>query len=98
MFLFIIYVFIYVIGFLVEFVSTPVVSGFTSAAAIMIASAQVKGLLGLRFDAESFTETWGGVFSHISEVRVGDAVLALCCCTVLLTMKVCYIYNLLLVQ
>ncbi|KAF4518518.1 hypothetical protein B566_EDAN004262 [Ephemera danica] len=75
------------LGFLVEFVSTPVVSGFTSAAAIMIASAQVKGLLGLKFDAESFTETWSGIFSHISETRMGDVVLALCCCTVLLTLK-----------
>ena len=34
------------LGFLIDFISVPVIAGFTSAAAITIASGQIKGLLG----------------------------------------------------
>lgn len=37
-------------GFLVNFLSTPVVAGFTSAAAILIGLSQAKHLLGIRMD------------------------------------------------
>ncbi|KAM3961068.1 sodium-independent sulfate anion transporter [Aphomia sociella] len=76
------------LGFLVEFVSLPVVSGFTSAAAITIASSQIKGLLGLKFSAETFTSTWRGVYQHIDETRLPDTLLSLACCVVLMGMKV----------
>ncbi|CAH0397843.1 unnamed protein product [Chilo suppressalis] len=75
------------LGFLVEFVSLPVVSGFTSAAAITIASSQIKGLLGLKFSAETFVGTWKGVFGHIQDTRLPDTLLSLACCIVLLGMK-----------
>ncbi|XP_038212343.1 sodium-independent sulfate anion transporter-like [Zerene cesonia] len=75
------------LGFLVEIVSTPVVSGFTSAAAITIASSQIKGLLGLKFDAETFISTWRGVFHNISNTRMQDTLLGLSCCIVLMGMK-----------
>ncbi|CAH0723330.1 unnamed protein product, partial [Brenthis ino] len=75
------------LGFLVEFVSLPVVSGFTSAAAITIASSQIKGLLGLRFNAETFTSTWRGVFHNIGRTRMEDSLLGLSCCIVLMGMK-----------
>ncbi|XP_041978767.1 sodium-independent sulfate anion transporter-like [Aricia agestis] len=76
------------LGFLVEFVSLPVVSGFTSAAAITIASSQIKGLLGLNFSAETFTSTWAGVVHNITSTRVQDTLLGLACCIVLMGMKV----------
>ncbi|XP_023942591.2 sodium-independent sulfate anion transporter [Bicyclus anynana] len=75
------------LGFLVEFVSLPVVSGFTSAAAITIASSQIKGLFGLKFSAETFISTWGGVFHHIGQTRLEDTLLGLSCCIVLMGMK-----------
>ncbi|KAG6454520.1 sodium-independent sulfate anion transporter-like [Manduca sexta] len=75
------------LGFLVDFVSLPVVSGFTSAAAITIASSQIKGLLGLRFSAETFLSTWKGLFEHIGETRMQDTLLSLACCIVLMGMK-----------
>ncbi|XP_045497828.1 sodium-independent sulfate anion transporter-like [Colias croceus] len=75
------------LGFLVEIVSTPVVSGFTSAAAITIASSQIKGLLGLKFDAETFIATWKGVFHNIGNTRMQDTLLGLSCCIVLMGMK-----------
>jgi MFS superfamily sulfate permease-like transporter len=34
-------------GFLIDFISLPVIAGFTSAAAITIATGQVKSLLGI---------------------------------------------------
>ncbi|CAH2238333.1 jg17490 [Pararge aegeria aegeria] len=75
------------LGFLVEFVSLPVVSGFTSAAAITIASSQIKGLFGLKFNAETFISTWGGVFHHIRQTKMEDTLLGLSCCIVLMGMK-----------
>ncbi|CAB3363897.1 Hypothetical predicted protein [Cloeon dipterum] len=75
------------LGFLVNFISAPVVSGFTSAAAFMVASAQVKGLLGLKFDADSFASIWTAVFNHIHETKLWDAVLGGCCCVFLLTLR-----------
>ncbi|KAJ0177281.1 hypothetical protein K1T71_007290 [Dendrolimus kikuchii] len=75
------------LGFLVEFVSLPVVSGFTSAAAITIASSQIKGLLGLKFSAETFISTWKGLFEHVGETRMQDTLLSLVCCIVLMGMK-----------
>ena len=41
------------LGFLIDFISVPVIAGFTSAAAITIASSQVKSLLGLKILVES---------------------------------------------
>ncbi|CAH2106303.1 unnamed protein product [Euphydryas editha] len=75
------------LGFLVEFVSLPVVSGFTSAAAITIASSQIKGLFGLSFNAETFISTWREVFNHIGSTRYEDTLLGLSCCVVLMGMK-----------
>ena len=35
-------------GFLINFVSAPVMSAFTSAVSIQVATSQIKGLLGLK--------------------------------------------------
>ncbi|GBP59958.1 Sodium-independent sulfate anion transporter [Eumeta japonica] len=75
------------LGFLVEFVSLPVVSGFTSAAAVTIASSQIKGLLGLKFSAETFVATWKGIYRHIADTRLPDTLLSFACCILLLGMK-----------
>ncbi|KAH9628522.1 hypothetical protein HF086_008042, partial [Spodoptera exigua] len=80
--------FVYAImGFLVEFISVPVVSGFTSAAALTIASSQVKGLLGLRYNADTFVSTWKNFFKHVGEARLSDSMLSLGCIIVLTVMK-----------
>lgn len=76
------------LGFLVDLVSTPVVSAFTSAGAITIASAQVKNLFGLKFSAETFVDVWKNFFIHISEVQLWDTLLGFICIFVLLAMRV----------
>lgn len=76
------------LGFLVEFVSTPVVTGFTAAAAVTIASSQIKNLLGISFESHSFIQTWSNIFEHAGETRLWDAVLGCSCCVVLFALKV----------
>lgn len=76
------------LGFLVEFVSTPVVSAFTSAGAITIASSQIKNLFGLKYDAESFMEAWKKFFMNIASVQLWDTVLGFGCIAILLLMRV----------
>lgn len=75
------------LGFLVDFVSAPVVSGFTSAAALIIASSQLKGLFGLKYNADSFISTWRQFFEHCHEMRVWDLVLGVVCIVVLLSLR-----------
>lgn len=75
-------------GFLVDFVSAPVVSGFTSAAALIIASSQLKGLFGLKYSADSFVSTWRQFFEHYHETRVWDLSLGVVCIIVLLSLRV----------
>ncbi|KAA0193075.1 hypothetical protein HAZT_HAZT008552 [Hyalella azteca] len=75
------------IGFLVTFIGRTVISAFTSAAAVTIATSQIKGLLGLSFEAEGFIQTWKAIFQHISETRYQDAVLGIVCCIALLLLK-----------
>ncbi|XP_076234572.1 sodium-independent sulfate anion transporter [Calliopsis andreniformis] len=75
------------LGFLVEFVSIPVVSGFTSAASLIIACSQIKSLLGLKIHGESFIEIWRELVSNIGRTRIPDLVLSCCCILILLTLK-----------
>lgn len=75
------------LGFLVDFVSIPVVAAFTSAGAITIVTSQIKNLLGLQFNAESFSSVWYKVFEHIKETKLWDALLGITCFTILLVLR-----------
>ncbi|XP_050297998.1 sodium-independent sulfate anion transporter-like isoform X2 [Anthonomus grandis grandis] len=63
------------LGFLVEFFSFPVISGFTTAAAISIACSQLKQLLGIKGPANEFLAAWESLFKNIGQTRKWDAVL-----------------------
>lgn len=57
------------LGFLVNFLSHPVIAGFTSAAAIIIAVSQLKYLMGIEIPRFSvLTDTVGYAFQHIREI------------------------------
>ncbi|CAG7835167.1 unnamed protein product [Allacma fusca] len=75
------------LGFIVNFISTPVMSGFTSAAAITICSTQIKSLLGLTFPAEGFLDVFKGTVEHISDMKTNDALLSIVCIGVLLFLQ-----------
>ncbi|MBY4677163.1 SulP family inorganic anion transporter [Marinobacterium arenosum] len=65
-------------GSLVNFVSHSVVVGFTSGAAIVIASSQVKNLLGIRIDSDgTFLSTWVGVIDAVGDTNVYALAVAL---------------------
>lgn len=75
------------LGFLVEFISAPVISGFCSAAALTVASTQVKGLFGLKFSGSSFVEIWTGFFTNLSKINPWDAGLGCSSIVVLLLLR-----------
>ncbi|XP_034960054.2 sodium-independent sulfate anion transporter [Zootoca vivipara] len=71
------------LGFLLDFISYPVIKGFTSAAAVTIGFNQVKTLLGLQNIPRQFILQVYYTFCRIGETRVADAVLGLFCLTAL---------------
>ncbi|KAL6110438.1 slc26a11 [Pungitius sinensis] len=71
------------LGFLLDFISFPVIKGFTCAAAVTIGFGQVKNILGLQdVPHEFFLEVYY-TFYKIPEARTGDVVLGLLCLAVL---------------
>lgn len=72
------------LGFLIQFISLPVTAGFTSAAAITIASGQLKSLFGIPGKSNEFIESWINVFKNIHEIRLWDSVLGVSTIVVLL--------------
>ena len=81
------------LGFLIDFISVAVIAGFTSAAALTIASSQMKSLLGLSIVEESHLHhlgiipKWIDVFTNIKTCRWQDATLGLLTCAVLLGLR-----------
>lgn len=71
-------------GTLVNFVSHSVVVGFTTGAAIVIASSQVKNILGISIESTgAFISTWQGVFEaahNTNYYAVSVAAVTVVCC------------------
>ncbi|XP_043790254.1 sodium-independent sulfate anion transporter isoform X3 [Apis laboriosa] len=66
------------LGFLVDFISMPVTSGFTSATSIIIIISQLQGLLGLKFKAHNIVDNLRKIFQNIENIRTADLILGLC--------------------
>ena len=65
-------------GFLINFLSKPVISGFTSAAALTIAISQVKNLLGMDIDRSSrFYEEFWQLVTHVEEIHLMTAMIGI---------------------
>uniref|UniRef100_A0A8C3QVB7 Solute carrier family 26 member 11 n=1 Tax=Cyanoderma ruficeps TaxID=181631 RepID=A0A8C3QVB7_9PASS len=67
------------LGFLLDFISCPVIKGFTSAASITISFNQIKNILGLQGVPRQFFLQVYETLRRIGETRAGDAVLGLTC-------------------
>ncbi|KAL7303389.1 hypothetical protein TKK_0004574 [Trichogramma kaykai] len=63
------------VGFLVDFISMPVIAGFTNAAAIIIGSSQIGTLLGIQGRAESFVDAMRKLVERFDEIQLGDTLL-----------------------
>uniref|UniRef100_A0A8C3FYX6 Sodium-independent sulfate anion transporter n=1 Tax=Chrysemys picta bellii TaxID=8478 RepID=A0A8C3FYX6_CHRPI len=75
------------LGFLLDFVSCPVIKGFTSAASVTISFNQVKNILGLHNIPRQFFLQVYHTFQRIGETRAGDALLGLVCLAVLVGLR-----------
>ncbi|NXB61080.1 S2611 protein, partial [Struthidea cinerea] len=71
------------LGFLLDFISCPVIKGFTSAASVTISFNQIKNILGLQGIPRQFFLQVYETLRRIWETRAGDAVLGLTCLAVL---------------
>jgi len=87
------FIFPTILGFLLDFISGPVSVGFTSAASIIIATSQVKDILGLKVSGTKFVQVWQSIFEHISETRRWDTALGIVCIIVLLLLRVSTKYS-----
>ncbi|XP_071871095.1 sodium-independent sulfate anion transporter isoform X1 [Bombus fervidus] len=75
------------LGFLVQFVSMPVISGFTNAAAIIIGTSQLGTLLGLSGRSDSFIDAVTKVVNHVNEITFWDPILGVCSMILLVCLK-----------
>ena len=75
------------LGFIVRLIPVPVISGFTSAASIIIACEQLPNLLGLTPDSDDFFLLLEDTFSNISRTKTWDLVLGLICMVILEIMR-----------
>ncbi|XP_064006819.1 sodium-independent sulfate anion transporter isoform X1 [Pogoniulus pusillus] len=76
------------LGFLLDFISCPVIKGFTSAASITISFNQVKNILGLQGIPRQFFLQVYETLRRIGETRAGDTVLGLACLAALAGLRV----------
>lgn len=76
------------LGFLLDFISKPVISGFTAAAALQIGAAQLKSLFRLTGSSGStFLEAVVNFFRNIKTTHLWDTVLGVTCIVLLLLLK-----------
>lgn len=76
------------LGFLIQFISTPTITAFITAAAVIIGSSQVKNLLGIKSGSSSeFIDAWTNIFQNYREIKWSDTLLGLFSVAFLLAMK-----------
>ncbi|XP_007482962.2 sodium-independent sulfate anion transporter [Monodelphis domestica] len=75
------------LDFLLEFISYPVIKGFTSAASVTIGFGQIKNLLGLHDIPQQFFFQVYYTFLKVGQTRLGDTILGLVCIVLLLLLK-----------
>ncbi|XP_067937995.1 sodium-independent sulfate anion transporter-like [Watersipora subatra] len=74
-------------GFIVQFISFPVISGFTSSAAILIAFGQVRKLLGLKDVPRAFKPQVRATFEKLGETNLYDMAMGISCLVALIALK-----------
>lgn len=58
------------LGFLANFLSHPVIAGFITASGILIATSQLKHILGIDAHGHTLPEMLGSIAAHLSETNV----------------------------
>lgn len=78
---------IFHLGFLVDFISMPVISGFSNAAAIIIAASQLGTLLGISGKSDSFVDSVIKIVDHVNQITLWDTVLGVVTMVMLVSLK-----------
>lgn len=71
-----------------DFISKPVISGFTSATSVIIMLTQVKGVLGLRCKSHGIIDILKCLVTELGTIQVADAIVGFSCMIVLIGIKV----------
>lgn len=72
------------LGFLVNFISSPVTSAFTTATSIIVIGAQMRNLLGI---PKGMFKSYKDIPSMFEKISVGDATLGFICIITLLSLR-----------
>ncbi|XP_033215482.1 sodium-independent sulfate anion transporter-like [Belonocnema kinseyi] len=75
------------LGFLVDFISIPVTSGFTSATSVIIIVNQLQLLLGIKYKAKNLLDNIFKLFLNFGNLRVTDTILGISCIILLLIFR-----------
>lgn len=75
------------LSFIVDFVSGPVSSGFTSAVALIVFTSQVKNIFGVKTEGSSFLDMWISIIKDIENIHWNDTIMGLSCIVFLISMK-----------
>ncbi|KZC13813.1 PREDICTED: sodium-independent sulfate anion transporter [Dufourea novaeangliae] len=84
---------IFGLGFLIDFVSGPVSSGFTSAVALIIITSQIKDILGVPAKGAQFLEMWKSLVGEVHQTSAWDAALGATCIALLLLLRLLASYK-----
>ncbi|XP_053999085.1 sodium-independent sulfate anion transporter [Hylaeus anthracinus] len=84
---------IFGLGFLIDFVSGPVSSGFTSAVALIIVTSQIKDVLGIPAKGSQFLEMWKSLVGQLHKTSAWDAALGATCIALLLLLRLLASYS-----
>ncbi|XP_033334588.2 epidermal stripes and patches isoform X1 [Megalopta genalis] len=84
---------IFGLGFLIDFVSGPVSSGFTSAVALIIVTSQMKDILGIPAKGSQFVEMWKSMAGQLHKTSAWDAALGASCIALLLLLRLLVAYK-----
>ncbi|KAL5280060.1 SLC26A11.2 family protein [Megaselia abdita] len=76
------------LGFLIQFISIPVVTGFTAAAAATIGSAQINTLFGIKNNrTNELVDAWINFFSSLDKISLYNALLGVLTLVFLILMR-----------
>lgn len=75
-------------GVIADFISVPVTNAFTSATLLIVSGSQLKNLLGISYSSKGFADSLYNLLIRIDKSKLGDGVLAVCCCVFLLLFRV----------
>jgi len=74
-------------GFLVNYLSVPVMSGLTTAGALLIATSQMGNFLGVSVARSNFFKNWYDIFKNLGSANVATILIGCLCLGILLSFR-----------